>query len=45
MPLEEIRVPTQIGEDVPGADLGRWRRQRAAGAGRLWLILRTVSHV
>jgi hypothetical protein len=45
MPVEEIRVLAQIGKDVAGADLGRLRRQRAAVAGRLWLVLRTVSHV
>jgi len=45
MPVEEIRVLAQIGKDVAGADLGRLRRQRAAGAGRLWLVLWTVSHV
>jgi len=35
----------QIGNDVVGTDIARLRRQRAAGAGRLWLVLGTVSHV
>jgi len=45
MPVEEIRVLAQIGEDVARADLGRLRRHRAAGAVRLWLVLRSVRHV
>jgi hypothetical protein len=45
MPVEKIRMLAQIGDDFAGADLARLRRFRAAGAGRLWLVLRTVSHV
>jgi hypothetical protein len=32
----------EVGDDVAGADFARRRRER--GAGRLWLILRTVGH-
>ena len=45
MAVEEIGMLAQIGNDVAGADLARLRRQRAAGAGRLWLVLRTIGHV
>ena len=45
MPIEKIGVLAQIGNDIAGADLAGLRRLRAAGAGRLWLVLRTVSHV
>jgi len=35
----------QIGNDVTGANLTLLWRQRAAGAGWPWLVLRTVGHV
>jgi hypothetical protein len=44
MPIEKIGVLAQIGDDVARADRARLRRQRAAGAGRLWLVLRAISH-
>jgi hypothetical protein len=44
MPIEKIGMLAQVGDDVAGADRARLRRQGAAGAGRLWLVLRAISH-
>jgi hypothetical protein len=45
MTVEKIRMLAQIGNDIARANLARLRRRGAAGAGRLWLVLRSVSHV
>jgi hypothetical protein len=44
VPVEEIGMLAQIGDDVARLNLARLRRQRAASAGRSWLVLRTIGH-
>jgi hypothetical protein len=44
VPVEEIGMLAQIGDDLAGADLGRPHGRRQTAAQRLRLILRTIGH-
>jgi hypothetical protein len=43
--VEKIGMLAQIGNDLPGADLGGPQRRGQAAAERLRLVLRTIGHV